>query len=218
MKIIWVVLAVLLVIGLLVSSLSCSKKNPTAPPSGAVVFQDNFDSQSSMSNWHHTQDYRGGGAFEVVNGQFLRTTVGHVFYYNDTFSHGAGTYEFKARGQWAFFWRGMTHTDSMYGKVLEIQNNQGSLEYIESNWWGYDHGFHNGSASKRTSVSIGQELTNNLNQFKIVDNGQTAQIYMNSQLKLTETISSDFRNAGYVEIGANHLADTTAFDDIVIRQ
>lgn len=183
----------------------------------SVVFEDHFNDTSSLSNWNHTTDYRGGGLFEVIGGQFVRTQVGHVFYYNKRFTRGNGTYEFKAKGRWAFFWRGTTE-DSTIGKALAIVSSGSILYYYECLWSGFVYGYHNNSRPREESVQVGQFLTDSLNQIRIVDVDSTAKIYVNNQLKLSLVISRDFRNTGYIEIGSNYQAEPTAFDDIIVKR
>jgi hypothetical protein len=203
---------------LIISVIGCNKSSaPTQPNSTTIVFEDHFNDSTSSSNWNHTTDYRGGGQFQVVAGQFARTQIGHVFYYNKKFSCGNGTYEFKAKGQWVFFWRGTTQ-DSTQGKAIEIQNNSGTLTYYEVNWTGFVYGYHNGSISRQDTAQIGQALTDNLNQFRIVDGDTSAKIYFNGQLKMDISITPSFKNTGYIEIGCNHLSNPTAFDDIIVTQ
>lgn len=203
----------LLLFLLLAFIIGCSKSTePTIP---SVVFEDYFNDASSMSNWNHTTDYRGGGQFEVIGGQFVRTQVGHVFYYNKKFFLSNGTYDFKAKGQWVFFWRG-TYQDSTSGNALALVNTDGTLYYYECVWSGYVYGFHNNYRPREESVQVGSFLTDSLNQIRIVDTDSTARIYVNNQLKLSLVISPDFRNNGYIEIGVNHQPEPTAFDDIVV--
>jgi hypothetical protein len=182
------------------------------------TFEDHFDSVTSSSNWHHTQDYRGGGVFEVVDGQFKRTTPGFVFYYNDSFTSGAGIYEFKAKGWWNFLWRGSTNSTS--GRVLTIRPDPNSAEYLdyyEVTWSGYDHQYHNGSILRQERKFVGQYLRDSMNTIKIVDIGDSAKIYVNDILIHNVIITPDWRQDGYIEIGAAHQADLTAFDDITIK-
>ncbi len=190
-------------------------KSPTEPSNPTVIFEDHFNDASSLTNWNHTTDYRGGGVFEVVSGQFVRTQVGHVFYYNKKFSSGNATYDFKAKGQWVFFWRGTTQ-DSTSGKALALVNTSGTLYYYECVWSGYVYGYHNNYRPREESVQVGQFLTDSLNQIRVVDADSTAKVYVNNQLKLNLVITRDFRNTGYIEIGSNHQVEPTAFDDIVI--
>lgn len=181
------------------------------------TFEDHFDSVTSSGNWHHTQDYRGGGVFEVVDGQFKRTTPGFVFYYNDGFTNGTGTYEFKAQGWWVFLWRGSTNAYS--GKAVLIGSAGSSAEYLdydEAVWSGYDHQYHNGSILRQERKFVGQYLRDSMNTIKIVDSGDSAKIYVNNELIHNVIISPDWRQDGYIEIGANGETDLTAFDDIVI--
>ena len=203
---------------LVVSFVGCNKsETPTGPGLPTIVFEDHFNDSTSLRNWNHTTDYRGGGRFEVVGGQFVRTQVGHVFYYNKKFTCGNGAYDFKAKGQWVFFWRGTTQ-DSTSGYALAIVNTDGILYYYECIWSGYVYGFHNNTRPREDSVNVGQFLTDSLNQIRIVDVDSTAKIYVNNQLKLNLVISRDFRNTGYVEIGCNHQVEPTAFDDIVVTR
>ena len=182
-----------------------------------MIFEDRFNDSTSMSNWNHTTDYRGGGQFKVVDGQFARTQVGHVFYYNKKFTCGNGTYKFKAKGKWVFFWRGST-ADSTNGTALALVNTNGTLYYYECAWSGALYRYHNNSRPREESVSVGQFLTDSLNQIKIVDVDSTANIYVNNQLKLSLVISQGFRTNGYIEIGVNYEADPTAFDDIIVSR
>ncbi len=182
-----------------------------------IIFEDHFDDGSSLNNWNHTTDSTGGGQFDIVGGQFVRTQVGHVFYYNKKFTCGNGTYKFKAKGQWVFFWRGST-ADSTGGTALALVNTDGTLYYYECLWSGAIYRYHNNSRPRQESVSIGQFLTDSLNQIKIVDVDSTANIYVNNQLKLSLVMSQTFRTTGYIEIGVNHQVDPTAFDDIVVTQ
>lgn len=182
-----------------------------------ILFQDYFNDSTSLSNWNHTTDHRGGGKFEVVDGQFVRTQVGHVFYYNKKFTCGNGTYRFKAKGQWVFFWSGST-ADSTSGTALALVNTNGTLYYYECLWSGYVYGYHNNTRPRQESVYVGNFLTDSLNQIKIVDVDSTANIYVNNQLKLSLVMSRDFRISGYIEIGANYQAEPTAFDDIIISR
>lgn len=172
-------------------------KNSTEPSIPTVIFEDHFSDSNSMSNWNHTTDYRGGGQFEVLNGQFVRTQVGHVFYYNKKFTSGNGTYEFKAKGQWVFFWRGSTE-DSSSGTALALVNTDGTLYYYECLWADYVYGYHNNSRPRQESIQIGQFLTDSLNQIRIVDADSTARIYVNNQLKLSVVMSRTFRISGYL--------------------
>ncbi|MBI5020633.1 MAG: T9SS type A sorting domain-containing protein [Ignavibacteriales bacterium] len=55
-----------------------------------------------------------------------------------------------------------------------------------------------------------------MNTIKIVDSGDSAKIYVNNELIHNVIISPDWRQDGYIEIGANGETDLTAFDDIVI--
>lgn len=182
-----------------------------------IIFEDYFGNVSSLNNWNHTTDSSGGGIFDVVGGQFVRTQVGHVFYYNKEFICGNGTYKFKAKGQWVFFWRGST-ADSTSGTALALVNTDGTLYYYECIWSGGIYRYHNNSRPRQESVSVGQFLTDSLNQIKIVDVDSTANIYVNNQLKLSLVISQGFRTTGYIEIGVNHQADPTAFDDIIVTR
>lgn len=182
-----------------------------------IIFEDHFNDISSLNNWNHTTDSSGGGIFNVVGGQFVRTQVGHVFYYNKKFTCGNGTYRFKAKGQWVFFWRGST-ADSTSGTALALVNTDGTLYYYECLWSGAVYRYHNNSRPRQESVSVGQFLTDSLNQIKVVDVDSTANIYVNNQLKLSLVMSQAFRTNGYIEIGVNHQVDPTAFDDIVVSQ
>jgi uncharacterized protein (TIGR02145 family) len=185
--------------------------------SGQVLyFKDSFQDNSSMNNWHHTTDYRGGGVFEVKDGQFQRTQTGHVFYYNDGFTSGSGVYSFKAKGNWVFFWRGTTESSSS-GKALALVNTGGTLYYYECDWSGYVYGYHNNSRPRTESVIVGQYLVDNLNQIRITDDNGTVNIYVNNELKLSLVISQAYQNTGYIEIGANHYSEPVAFDDIFVR-
>ena len=194
-----------------------NEKNVNTKSSSDIVFQDSFNDTTSQKNWKHTTDYRGGGKFEVKNGQFVRTQVGHVFYYNDNFKAGTGTYTFKAQGRWVFFWRGTTESSSS-GKAIFIQNEDGTLFYKEVNWSGFVYGYHNNSTSRQESSFIGSYLTDNLNTIKIEDTNGDVKIYVNDVLKQNITISKDFLNTGYIEIGVNHQSEPTVFDDIVITK
>jgi hypothetical protein len=198
--------------------LGCNKSSgPTGPSSSEIIFEDHFDNNSSASNWINTGDYRGGGVFEVQNGQFTRTQVGHVFYYNKKFSSANGTYEFKAQGTWVFFWRGTTE-DFTNGKALAIVSSDSTLFYYECLWSGYVYGFHNNSRPRQESANVGQFLTDNLNNIRINDVDSTARIYVNNKLVLNLVVSRDFRNKGYIEIGCNHQSSPTAFDDIIVTR
>jgi hypothetical protein len=196
----------------------CTKSNsPTGSTTSNALFEDHFNDSTSSANWNHTTDYRGGGQFKVVAGQFVRTQVGHVFYYNKKFTSGNATYEFKAKGHWVFFWRGTTE-DSTNGKAIAIVSSDSTLYYYECLWSGFVYGYHNNSQSRGESVQVGQFLNDNINNIKIVDVDSTARIYVNDQLKFNLVISRDFRNVGYIEIGCNHQADPTLFDDIVVTR
>ena len=182
-----------------------------------VIFEDHFNDLGSLSHWIHTTDFSGGGQFQVVDSQFQRTQAGHVFYYNKIFSCGNGTYEFKAKGQWVFFWRGSTQ-DSTSGTALALVNTDGTLYYFECLWSGSTYRYHNNYRPRTESIVVGQFLTDSFNQIKILDVDSTANIYVNNQLKLSFVISQSFRAAGYIEIGANHQLEATAYDDIVITR
>jgi uncharacterized protein (TIGR02145 family) len=181
-----------------------------------LFFKDTFQSGSSINNWHHTTDYRGGGIFEVIEGQFKRTQTGHVFYYNNGFMSGSGVYSFKAKGNWVFFWRGTTESSSG-GKALALVNTGGTLYYYEGDWSGYVYGYHNWTPSRTESVIVGQFLVDNLNHIRIADENGSVNIYVNNEIKMSLIISLPYQNVGYIEIGANHEAEPVAFDDIVVR-
>lgn len=184
-------------------------------------FEDHFNDTLSESNWHHTQDFRGGAFFHVIDGQFVRVPDGgFVFYYNNSFAAGIATYEFKAMGWWVFCWRGTTNPSG--GKVVLIGNageNGANLDYNESIWWPLDSGvynYHNGSIIRQVSTYVGDFLRTDLNTYRIVDDGTHAMIYVNDQLILDVVLTPEWKNDGYIEIGANHQEDRTAFDDIVV--
>ena len=183
------------------------------------VFQDHFNDTTSAHNWNHTQDFRDGAFFQVIGGQFVRVPDnGHVFYYNNSFTVGAATYEFKAKGWWDFFWRGTTDLNG--GKMLLLNNGNGTLQYGEGTWWPLDansrYTYHNGNLSRLEGTFVNSNLTTSFNDYKIVDNGDSAKIYVNNQLVYNVVITPGWRNDGYIEIGSNHQSDPTAFDDIVV--
>ena len=182
-----------------------------------IIFEDHFDNNSSASNWINTGDHRAGGVFEVQNGEFVRTQGGHAFYYNNKFSSANGTYEFKAKGGWVFFWRGTTE-DSTNGKALAIVSTDNILYYYECLWSGYTYGFHNNSRPRQESANVGEFLTDSLNSIRINDVDSTAQIYVNNKLVLSLVMSQDFRNEGIIEIGCNDQPALTAFDDIIVTR
>jgi len=184
-----------------------------------TIFEDHFNDTSSANNWHHTKDYRGGAFFYVIDGKFTRVPDGgHVFYYNNSFEAGSAIYEFKAKGWWVFLWRGTTNPEG--GRVVLIGNGgNGYLGYDESIWWpleGGEYNYHNGIIYRTNSVYVGDKITSDLNTYRIMDDGKHAMIFMNGQPVLNVTINPEWRNSGYIEIGANHLNDKTLFDDVIV--
>ena len=184
---------------------------------GPVLFADHFSDQASQSNWIHTTDSSGGGAFQVVNGEFQRTSIGHVFYYNKKFIAGEATYSFKAKGHWVFFWRGTTQ-DSTAGTALALANTDGTLYYYECIWSGATFRYHNNSRPRTESLVIGPTLTDSLNQIRVEDAAGAVKVYVNNQLRLNLTTTPSFVVDGYIEIGCNHQSQPTLFDDIVVAQ
>ena len=55
-----------------------------------------------------------------------------------------------------------------------------------------------------------------MNKCRIVDDGINVEIFYNNTLKMNFSITPEFRNTGYIEIGSNYLPDPTAFDEITI--
>jgi hypothetical protein len=175
----------------------------------AGEFLDTFDypDGSFPPEYTWTGDPRGGGWFEVHNGEFTHVDGGHVHYFRDGDIVGDGIYSFFVLdSDWDFAWR-ITSSDPMSGRCLVLYHNDHwgyeAYSLTEFSWWtlgGYPEGqfmWHNGS-----NLDIVHHTSDPLvgwHEILILDYGTSVEVRVDGFTIFDETVEEI--PAGYVGMG-----------------